>query len=251
MANGKNKPETKLQRFRRRIKEQYWVRFHMMLILMATTVSGIVASRVLLWCGIGSVTVRYPLNVAIAYLVFLGLVRLWIVYVHSGSSGPDLDIDLDGADVGETDIVGEFTGSMPGTGGSSPGGGGGGGGGSWFSFDGFDLDGEGALILIVLGILVLVILSAGAYLIWVAPEILGEAAFNAVLAANLVKVSNRLEREGWVEGVVRATVVPFGIVMVMTCVLAYVVHHSCPVASTVREALSCPTPVTSSGSEPR
>lgn len=191
----------------------------MMLILMATTASGVLASRALLWWGIGSVKVRYPLNVAIAYLVFLLLVRLWIAYVRSSSTGSSEDL-LE---------VDDF--ASP----SSPAGGS-----SWFDGFGLDLDGEGALILIVLAVLILVILSAGAYLVWMAPEILGEAAFNAVLAANLVKVSNRLEREGWIEGVVRATWIPFGAVLAITLVLAFVVHNTCPPASTMREALSCP-----------
>jgi hypothetical protein len=226
------------------MRERYSTRLHMTLILTATAVSGVLASRLLLRLGIGSVTLRYPINVAVAYLVFLVLVRIWIIYVRASSSGPDLPLDVEDApDV--VDIGSSFVGDGGGSGsstmlshsGSSPGSRSSGGGGG-FSFD---FDGDGALILIALGLLILVILSGGAYLIWAAPEILGEAAFNAVLASSLVNVSNRLEREGWIEGVVRPTIIPFGVVLASTMLLAYTVHHTCPPASTVREALACPT----------
>ena len=77
-------------------------------------------------------------------------------------------------------------------------------------------------------------------LIWAAPEILTEAAFEAVLASSLVRIANRLEREGWVVSVVKGTAVPFFVVFTVSLALAYGVHRTCPSARTLREALVCP-----------
>jgi hypothetical protein len=65
---------------KRRILKQYFVRLHMGLILAATTASGLIASKALLEAGIGSVPIRYPLAVLVAYALFLGMTRLWIRY---------------------------------------------------------------------------------------------------------------------------------------------------------------------------
>lgn len=207
----------------------------MSLILMATMGSGMLASRYLLRWGVEVPFVRYPLNVAVGYGVFLILVRLWISYVNRMSSAAETALDL-AEEVGMPDVDLSNL--------SSSGGGGGGGGSSFgVSLPDIDVsggDGEGCVVLAVLGVLVAVILGAGAYLIYIAPEMLSEIAFDAMLASSLVKVTKTMERQGWVVSAVRGTIIPFSIVMVMTIILAYTVHWACPSASTIGESLSCP-----------
>jgi hypothetical protein len=61
----------------------------------------------------------------------------------------------------------------------------------------FDLGDEG-IVLVLLALLVLVIFGAGAYPVYAAPEILAEAAFEAVLAAGLIKASRKItSRMDW------------------------------------------------------
>src|ERR1022692_5035253 len=64
----------------RRIAHDYFVRFHMTVILAAVISSGVLSSKCLLELGV-SLRFRYPLAVLASYAVFLLLVRIWIWYV--------------------------------------------------------------------------------------------------------------------------------------------------------------------------
>lgn len=90
------------QRFKQRILHGYFVRIHMGLILTAVTASGLLASKGMLMAGVLSLRFRYPVAILCSYLVFLGLVRIWIWYVCRGQAagGGGLDfgnIDLTGS----------------------------------------------------------------------------------------------------------------------------------------------------------
>ena len=69
---------TRAQRFKKRLIATFSLRFHMSLILAAVFASGVLASKGLLELGVHSLHLRYPLAVLGSYLVFLGLVRVWI-----------------------------------------------------------------------------------------------------------------------------------------------------------------------------
>lgn len=213
--------------FKREFARKYFVRFHMSLIVAGTIGGGVLTSRLLLGAGMGSVMLRYALDVAASYLIFLLLVKLWLWYVRS-------DGDLDGVDA--VDEVAHFAGNVSGGSRAESSGG------SWFSLPdiGLDVDAEGCLLIALFLALVLAIVLAGGYLVWMAPEILGEAAFDALVAGSMARVASRAEREGWVIGVVRATAIPFCVVFAMTMVLAYFIQDLCPPASTLREAVYCP-----------
>src|ERR1022692_3965939 len=64
----------------RRIAHDYFVRFHMTVILAAVSSSGVLASKCLMELGV-SLRFRYPIAVLASYLVFLLLIRVWIWYV--------------------------------------------------------------------------------------------------------------------------------------------------------------------------
>ena len=93
----------------------------------------------------------------------------------------------------------------------------------------FDLGDEG-IVLLVLGLLLLVIFGAGGYLIYAAPEILAEAAFEALLAAGLIKASRKITRRGWMGSVLRATWIPFIVVLLMTGAFGWVAEKYYPEA---------------------
>jgi hypothetical protein len=100
-----------------------------------------------------------------------------------------------------------------------------------------DLGGDdiGAIILLIL--LAAAIFLASGYLIWMAPDILSEAAFGAVLAGGLVRKSKQQSAAGWVAGVVRKTWWPFAIVLVLAMVFAFYSKAHYPEANTFRETL--------------
>jgi len=103
---------------------------------------------------------------------------------------------------------------------------------------GFDLDlGDEAIVLIALALLLLVIFGAGAYLVYAAPEILSEAAFQALLAAGLIKASRKISRQGWMGSVLRATCVPFLVVLLMTGVFGWVAQKHYPHAARLADIL--------------
>jgi hypothetical protein len=255
------KPERFAQRFRQRVVRQYFVRFHMSLILAATTATALIASKLMLMAGLGMVLWRYPLALAAAYLAFLGLTRLWVSYVLMGKPGRGLLGVLDQISLDVPDLSLPSRGDSPSFsfGGGDSGGGGassswdgsgsvdispassGGGGGSWFpSLDlSIDLD-DGIWILVALAALVAVVFGAGAYLVYAAPNILPDVALNALLASCLTGAARRAETRGWVDSVWRATRAPLLLIFLVTMGLAYAVHHTCPSATRMMEALSCP-----------
>jgi hypothetical protein len=101
---------------------------------------------------------------------------------------------------------------------------------------GLDLDDAG-IVLVVFGLLVLVIFGAGVYLVWEAPVILSEAAFQALLATSLAGTSKRITQPGWVGSVFKATWLPLVIVVAMTVVFGWVAHHYCPEAMKIADVI--------------
>jgi len=59
----------------------------MSLILMAVMASGVLLSKGLLALGLRALPLRYPVAILGSYLVFLGLVRIWIAYVTIRGAG--------------------------------------------------------------------------------------------------------------------------------------------------------------------
>lgn len=260
---GSSKDSDSLEHFKRSFPERFLVRFHMTVLLLGVCASGLLTSKLLLEFGLRSMLVRYLIAVCAAYAVFFLLMRIWLWYVGASSKDdpplPDLDVgdaidlgqisvDLPGgpgvhaiADGGISGSGGDFggggatdmwgdaptaSGPVHSSGVSSGHGGSSGKGGGWD----FDLGDEG-IVLVVLGLLVLVIFGAGAYLVYAAPEILAEAAFEALLAAGLIKASRKITRRGWMGSVLRATLIPFLVVLVMTAIFGLVAQRYYPHAT--------------------
>jgi len=62
--------------------EQFFLRFHMALILVATVAIGVLTNYYLLRYGLNQMLYRYPLTVIATYAAFFIFVRLWLLYVH-------------------------------------------------------------------------------------------------------------------------------------------------------------------------
>jgi len=249
----------------------------MTLLLLGVCVSGLVASKLLFELGMRSMLARYLLAVCVSYAVFFCFMRIWLWYVGASpkddQSHSTLEV-VDALDTGQLSIgvgpegtgIGDNTSvAFSGRGGDFGGGGatdmwgdepttsvavhssvgtsghrGSSGKSGGWGFD-FDLGDEG-IVLIALGLLVLVIFGAGAYLIYAAPEILTEAALEAVLAAGLIKASRKITRQGWMGSVLRATYVPFLVVLVMTAVFGVVAQRYYPNATRLADIFKQSSP---------
>lgn len=123
--------------------------------------------------------------------------------------------------------LGSSGGSWAGSGGS---------GGSWFDFDLGD-DAGVVVVLIAFAVLLAVIFGAGIYLVYQAPVIIVEAAFEVVLASGLVKASRKMDRLGWMGSVFKSTWIPLAIVLVTTVVFALIAEGICPEATKIADVL--------------
>ena len=259
-----------LEHFKRSFPKRFFVRLHMTVLLFLVCSSGLIASKLLLELGLRSMTVRYLIAVCISYAVFFLLIRIWLWYVgvrRKARRRPSIDLS-DGVDLIQlpSDFISNSVGSsggcdiaMGGNGGDFGGGGAtdfwgengsvastssatgrgstSGGSGGW----GFDFDlGDDGIILIALLLLLAVIFGAAGYLAYAAPEILSAAAFEALLAAGLIRASRKISRQGWVGSVFKATCLPFVIVLLVTGLFGWIVQKHSPHATHLTEVFKHP-----------
>jgi hypothetical protein len=262
-----------LEQFKQEFPARFLVRFHMTVLLLGVCASGLLVSKVLLELGLRSMLVRYLIAVCVSYLVFFFLMRVWLWYVGASSKHDRAHLDLNvggGLDLGQMPVnavpggagIDDIAdGGLSGAGGEFGGGGatdiwgdastvsasghssvassgrGDSGRSSGWSFD----PGDEAMVLIALALLLLAIFGAGAYLVYAAPEILSEAAFQALLAAGLIKASRKISRQGWMGSVLRATCVPFLVVLLMTGVFGWVAQQHYPHAARLSDIFKHPS----------
>ena len=247
----------RVRSFMRQLRERFFLRFHMSLILMATGLSGLVATKLLLLLQVDNIVIRYPLTVLCSYLAFFLFVKLWLAYMSASQAfnGPDNAGDvlsdlpnLSGGGSGPDVELPKFSGGGGGTGG---------GGGASGAFDGpvtnvqmafvpsspgvadsasgagdaignaasgvFDLDDAGA-ILIAIGVLLAAIFGAAIYLIYIAPHILSEAAFNFLLGTSLIRSYRKINHPDWMGSMFKDTYKPFIVVLLISFAAAWVIH---------------------------
>src|SRR5438105_3020398 len=202
------------------LKHRFFLRLHMTFILGVTFAAGLVTTRLLLAIHLDNLGARYAIAVCAAFAVFLGFVRLWLAYVGFLTLRHSVDINGDGVNVSFSGGGSGGGGDVPrfsGGGGSGGGGGateswgtpvrssgGGGGGGSKFDLDFGD---DWGLILLII-VLVLAIAVAVIYVIYAAPVILSEAAFNAALTGALARRTKHATSGSWEGSVIKSTALP-------------------------------------------
>lgn len=270
MAAGERRPQGA---FARRtiaawLNKHFYLRLHMTLIIALTFLAGMAATNVLMWLEANPLALRYGLTVTASYFVFLVLIRMWLWYIgvrtarSTASSG--VDLTSDGLDVVNNVNLGGFMSGGPNV--SVPSGldagggsfGGGGASGSWgdaaaasssSSSSGADKasslldiggDDSGAIALVI-AIVVAVIVAAVAalYVIYAAPAILSEVAFQGVLAAAMARKTRHMSNLGWAGAVFSKTFWPFAAVMAVAIATGAIANHVCPQAITLQQALHC------------
>jgi hypothetical protein len=107
--------------------------------------------------------------------------------------------------------------------------------GSGFSLDLGDADG---IVVLLLALLVLLaVVGSAAWIIWIGPEILVEAAFEAMLAGGLVKSLHGSGIGGWMGRVLWKTLLPFTLVAASAVAFAAIGQSAYPDARTFREVV--------------
>lgn len=206
---------------------------------------------------------RYLIAVAFSYALFFLFIKLWLMYVSPAKPKPkSRSVDVGNVfDIGNLSVDAAQEGTVVGDQVFGAGGDFGGGGatdlwggetvpaiistrstsgGSGRVSPMFDFDLDEGIVLIVLALLLLSIFGAGAYLLYAAPEILSEAAFEALLAAGLIKASKKMDGSGWMGSVLKATWIPFVIVLVMTGIFGMVAQTYYPHAARLADIFRHP-----------
>lgn len=256
--------ETFLKEFRQR----HSLRIHMSAILLATALSGVLASKLFLIFNVDNFVVRYPLAVLFAYLVFFLCIKLWLAYVSPQKESKSNISDW--LDIPTPSSSGSGSWNIP----SFRGGGGEfSGGGASASFDVHtavvteapistisggtsgivdgvgDVVGEaagalgeeggiiGVVVLVVLAAVVATILGGAIYVISEAPIILSEAAFDGLLAASLVKKARIIDDEDWIGSIFKTTWKPFAATLAVAFIAAIILHVYFPEAMKLSDIL--------------
>lgn len=232
------------RRFVDAVKDRFFVRFHMALILVAVTLVGMIANKLLFLAGLSEMWARYPAAVVLAYGSFFLFVWLWIGYVHASTprSLTEPLLVAGGAAAGAAAVGGPRRAPREGPSASEV----------LDAGDGLDLaegtvDGlgdaagsadEGAVVVLFI-VLVLAIVFAGGWLVWQAPAILSEAAFSAALAGAVRRAAKDQDGPSWAWHVLRKSIAAFGVVALVAAGVGYGTRVVCPQASTLRGALHC------------
>jgi hypothetical protein len=214
------------------IARALWVRCHVTVILLGVVVVGMLANTLLLHLGLGSLPLRYALDVLIGYAAFFVGVKLWLRHAETALP-PRLKHDV--VQIEDGQLAPESSPAPSKT--------------RWWEhlpLEVPDVSDEGGCLVAVLVLLallaLLVLLGVGVYLVAEAPALLGEAFVQAALAGALRRGAKRMEEPHWSGTVLRATVIPAGIVLGLALLLGVVLHHLCPTAVRLVDVLiHCPT----------
>lgn len=252
--------EQEIGRLRAVLERAHTPRFDMSLIVALTGASGLLASFLLLQGGVLHMGWRYLAALVIAYLVFLGLLWIWLRFRKSDFELPDAGSGDFGGSGGEAvDCPEPFV----------PQGGQFGGGGASGSFEGSGLvpgpDGgageavmdagksvidklggvaeadEAAVPLFLLAALMAILLAllvAAVSIVAGAPSLFAELLLDGVLAGGLYRRLRRLEHRHWLEVAVRRTAVPFLLAALVVCATGFAVHLTMPGAHTLSQAFA-------------
>ena len=201
----------------------------------------------LLWAGLHSMAARYAVASAAGYVVFLLLIRVWIVWQRGRLDlGPDPgDVILDGSA-----SVGDSGGSLFGGGRSGGAGGGasfeaattprtavavpvarsGGGGGSWF---GELSDADDAAWIVLALALAFAGLVAVFYVVYAAPLLLAEVALDAAVMSGIYRRLRREDARHWTSGVFRHTWIPALVIVACATGVGFCVQAIAPDARSI------------------
>ena len=193
----------------------------MALLLLATALCGTIVNRYLFLNVIRELWLRYSTSIVCPYLVFLGLIRVWLIYVSALFRPLELSEDEPSESAKPTGVSRKNESFWDGSG-----------------LELVDWPGDecGCLIMVLIALLMCIFAGAG-FLIFAAPEILADAAFDFFLAAGLIRSFRRLEQPNWTQSVLSTTWKPFAMVLLVSIVFGFIANGVCPQAATITEVI--------------
>ncbi|WP_257387021.1 hypothetical protein [Tahibacter caeni] len=219
--------DREVERRRRLIERLHSPRLAMALITALTAACGLLGSYALLHAGLGTMALRYPVAVGIAYLAFLGLLWCWL---HWRDAEADTDID-------PADLIPD----------------GSGGGSSHHAADlhdggtadsGWDLgdvgDGEGAVIgvVIVAAVALFAAVFAAFSIISAAPVLLAELLVDVALAGGLYRHVRSIDRDRhWLRTALARTFWRFAVVAALFAAAGWIAARLVPGADSIGDLL--------------
>ena len=216
--------------FIEKLKEKYWIRLHMSLILMVTVISAIGFSKLTYFLGWHDLTTRYLCGFLFSYAIFMGMIRMWLWYIFK--KAPENNTDLSDADFLDLWITSPQSITKQGYSGGGGGFSGGGASESWgdvkesSSLDSIgDVDEAAPILLVIaLALFIFAILFGGVYIVIEAPVFLGEIAFEVALGFGIIKSKElKLKPVSWLEKSWKKTMAPVIIISILIIVLGLVI----------------------------
>ena len=237
----------KIAQLRHKLNHDGYPRLQMMLLVAITGVAGFVASFLLLHGGVTLMWLRYLIAFVIGYVVFLGLLWLWLRTTAS-----------DYVDVPDFIPTGSISNGSPapmvGRGGSFDGGGASGhfespatayapvdlpagDGKEWSEVANIADADEFAVPLIALACVLGLALSS-LWIVYTAPLLFAELLVDGALAASLYKRLKGLETNHWLETAISRTVIPFLLTAALFVCAGAAIQHYAPDVLTLGQALA-------------
>lgn len=240
--------------FKKRMQNKIPARWHMSLICMLTIGSGIGVSKLLLLYNFSQPMWRYSLGVVFSYGIFFLLVYLWLRWYFGirnqtvrSKNSVDSTTTPDVLDL--TNITANINVPEPrwtGQGGQFSGGGASS---SWGSDDAVSsaktettaskdvsiVDSDEIMVIVLIIAVIATISGSAFYIIYQAPEILFEAAFEVVLVTGLFGRTKNVQTEGWFYTIFKRTWLPFAAVLIAAFIFGFTIKGLCPNASSFAE----------------
>ena len=238
-----------VDRLRKRLEAREWTRVHVCLLVGLSAGVAFLASVAMLALHVHSMAWRYGIAALAGYGTFLLLLHGWVAWKRSQfmpDTGLDLtdlplpdDIPLPSLRGGGNVAARAFSGGRSGGAGASA------------SFDsntvstvtsstsksggGFslDLDGDDLFWLIVALVAAFAGAAAVAYVIYIAPTLMAEAAVNAAVAGKVYHGLRRRESPHWTRDMLRRTGIPAGILVASVAVAGYALQRVAPEARSI------------------
>lgn len=213
--------EDEVARIRERLLRLGFPRARMLLLVLVTGGSGLLASWLLLRAGLVSMPLRYLLALLVAYAIFLLLVRAFAVR-------GDLNLDLPGSGNSPAQATGSggshVEAGVPGAHAHGAG---------W-------LDGAGSIeaLPLLLVIAVLAIACASLWVVVSAPTLFAELLVDGALSATLYRRLRGLDARHWLDTALRHTIGPFAITALVVIAFAFAAQHWRPHAHSIGEVFA-------------
>lgn len=257
---------------RARLTKHFFLRGHMVGILLGVLISGLLADKILLRNGVTNLQWRYQASLLFSYFCFFVFVRLWcwLILPRQASQSSSSSFSLDGID-GISNISFRGAGKAAEAGFRGAGGAFGGGGSSatWEAGDvaraavidqaagpsggfaqgagdviGSAVGDKDGLVLLAFALVVAVFFGAIIFMVWSAPALLSGAAFHVLFAGGLVHGARREPVQNWAVGLFRRTWWVFALVLAVSATFCYQAQTRCVGVTTLPGALfDCHAPV--------